>query len=169
MSLRFFARFHDMMRELLKRVPALRMVYDDFQMLRLIVVERWWTDRVAMNDHSLLTHEWDFEAPLERERYVRTLQAIARYCGPDDWGDVAEIGCAEGLFTAQLAPHCRRLSAYDISPVAVARTADRCASFTHVKVERLDLYHNRLPGLYDLVLAMDVLEFIHGQIGRAHV
>ena len=151
------------MKRLLKRVPGLRMAYKDAYMLWSIARERWWYDHVQMNDRSHLEHEWNFQAPLEQERHARVLAAIARYRGPDHWGDLFEIGCAEGLFTLQLAPYCRRLLACDISRVACARTAERCASFAQVKVEPLDLEHDPLTGPHDIVLAMDVLEFIHGR------
>jgi 2-polyprenyl-3-methyl-5-hydroxy-6-metoxy-1,4-benzoquinol methylase len=147
---------------MLKCVPGLRMAYIDARLLWTIAYECLWCDRVGMNDQSHLTHEWNFEVPLERERYARILEVIACLRGPDNWGEVLEIGCAEGLFTEQLAPRSNRLVACDISMVACERTAERCRAFPQLNVGRLDLDSETISGQYDVVLAMDVLEFIHG-------
>jgi 2-polyprenyl-3-methyl-5-hydroxy-6-metoxy-1,4-benzoquinol methylase len=141
----------------------LRLAYVDAKLLWAIACERWWCDRVRMNDVSHLSHEWNFELPSERERYARILAAIARFCGSDNWGDALEVGCAEGLFTQLLGPRCDRLLACDISAVACRHTAERCHLLAQVSVKQLDLDNEAIPGQYDMVLAMDVLEFIHGR------
>jgi len=51
-----------------------------------------------MNDNSHLASEWNFLAPAEQERYDRVIDMVDRHLGSEYWGDVLEIGCAEGLF-----------------------------------------------------------------------
>jgi 2-polyprenyl-3-methyl-5-hydroxy-6-metoxy-1,4-benzoquinol methylase len=71
-----------------------------------------------------------------------------------------EIGCGEGFFTEQLAPRCKQLLAVDISPLALERAATRCALHRNVTFRRWDLRRNAPLGTFDLVVCMDVLQYI---------
>lgn len=73
-----------------------------------------------------------------------------------------EIGCAEGAFTTQLAPICERLIAVDYIPLALERARARCGEFSNISFTRWDLKTDPAPGLFDLIVIMDVL----GSFGR---
>jgi SAM-dependent methyltransferase len=123
------------------------------------------TDAVAMNDHSHLEKEWNFGAGPDKDRWQRVVALVIEHLG-QHWGEVLEIGCAEGLITAEIARHASSLVAGDISPVACERTAERVRDIGHVRVVSLDLQNDPLDS-YDVVFAMDVLEFVHGR-SRVH-
>jgi SAM-dependent methyltransferase len=99
---------------------------------------------------------WDFAtSPYERSKYARTLAA----CGPGPFGRTLEIGCSIGVFTAMLAPRCRRLLAVDCSERAVARARRRLGGAPGVTVERRTLPEERPRGDFDLVVCSEVLYY----------
>ena len=122
-----------------------------------------------MNDHSHLVREWDFEAPAVQERNARIFRALARHCPMPKEIHALELGCGDGVFTRELAQRCASLTACDISSVACAHAAERCAEFPNVRIRKLDLENDPLPGQYDWVFAMDILEFVHGRDRLAKV
>jgi SAM-dependent methyltransferase len=134
-----------------------------FQIRYLLQIARevFVTDRIAMNDRSHREHDWNFAEGPDRRRWERVLELVSEQRGPD-WGDVLEVGCSEGVGTAQIARYARRLVAGDISPVARERAALRIRGVPHVTVIPLDLQRDPLAG-NDVVFAMDVLEFVHGR------
>lgn len=73
----------------------------------------------------------------------------------------AEIGCAEGLFTRELAVRSRHVVALDWSEVALERARLNCAALTNVEFAAYNLRFDALPGTYDLLVIMDVLETIY--------
>jgi 2-polyprenyl-3-methyl-5-hydroxy-6-metoxy-1,4-benzoquinol methylase len=152
-----------MLKRLLMTVPGAVKIVHDARYLKKIARERWLTDRRLMNDNSHIQQEWDHRSAAEQDRYQRVLGLVTRFRGPAGWGDVLEIGCSEGLFTALLAPRCDRLTACDISPVALARAERRVSSSAHLGLELFDLILDPITGNYDTVFAMDVLEFVHGR------
>lgn len=91
----------------------------------------------------------------EDTKYALTLEL----CGEGPFERALEIGCGEGLFTTQLAPRCESLLAVDISSRAVERARERCADFPQVACEARTLPAAYPEGLFDLVVASDVLYF----------
>lgn len=148
------------MKRTLRRIPGLVTTYRHAQILTAIAYERWWADRQLMNDRSILNAEWNFEASAEQERHRSALAAVTARRGPVSWGDVLEIGCAEGLFTAQLVQRSASVTAYDVSAVACERTARR---LPQVRVQRLNIERDAIPGVFDIVFVMDVLGYVHGR------
>lgn len=151
------------MKRFLKRIPGLATVYRHAMFLRMIVGDRCFKDGERMNDESHLKREWDFGSPAEQERHDIILAAVARQYPDMANAHVLEIGCSDGMFTTRLARSCASVTACDISSVALKLTAGRCHEFDNVVVRKIDLAHEAVPGQYDLVFAMDVLEFIHGR------
>jgi SAM-dependent methyltransferase len=94
-----------------------------------------------------------------QQKYTTALEMLDDADLPPDCC-VVEIGCGEGFFTEQLAPRCRHLLAVDISPLALERAARRCASHRNVTFRRWDLRRNAPLGVFDLVVCMDVLQYI---------
>src|SRR6201985_1449966 len=92
----------------------------------------------------------------ERAKYAATLAA----CGPGPFACALELGGSIGVFSAMLAPSCRRLVTVDVSPTAVARarsllaehpTADPIVGPIPAAVPRL---------AFDLVVASEILYYL---------
>lgn len=101
---------------------------------------------------------WKYTSPYEQTKYNQTLALLPRLHD----ADVIEIGCAEGHFTRQLAPHVARLIATDISELALARAAHHCAGLENIDYHRLDVVTDDLPGPVDLVVCSEVLYYTGG-------
>jgi cyclopropane fatty-acyl-phospholipid synthase-like methyltransferase len=92
----------------------------------------------------------------ERAKYTATLAA----CGPGPFDNALELGGSIGVFSARLAPRCRRLTTIDYSPTAVRRA--RAALAGHRQARALlgaipaDLPESR----YDLVVASETLYYL---------
>ena len=143
-----------------RRIPGLVIAYRHAQLLSDIARERWWLDPKEMNDSAIINREWSFESPSEQERYHRVLSAVGRVSGRSAWGDVLELGCAEGLFTGELVRRSTSVTTCDVSTVACERTANRWPA---VAVRRLDIQTDRIQGTFDAVFAMCVMTYIHGR------
>lgn len=157
--------FMTWLKQLLRRSRALRGLVSLFRFLRQEVWFAAWS-RIAPKrfmDQAHVQRSWDFESAVSQEWHNRVLAAIATATGAERWGDAIEIGCSEGVFTSYLATRCRSVNALDISPIAQARAAERCAQYPNVRIGSLDLVNGQLSGKYDLVFAMDVLSCIRGR------
>jgi 2-polyprenyl-3-methyl-5-hydroxy-6-metoxy-1,4-benzoquinol methylase len=126
------------------------------------IVYEGWGDRKRRFDRA---HRkvWNYESPIERERYARVIEAVTRQSGNREWENVLEIGCAQGVFTNELASRSRSLTASDISPLACDRTAKRCAQNGNVQIMQHDITLDEIPGQYGLVFVLDLLEALHGR------
>lgn len=129
----------------------------------------WLGDRPQLFDSLHLAKSWDVDSPVERRRYERILTMVRQGLGREDLGEVFEVGCSEAAFTEAVAPGCRSVTTGDISFVALARARERCARFANVTVIRWDLCRDQVPGSFDVVFAMDVLDYIHGPVQRRRV
>jgi SAM-dependent methyltransferase len=121
---------------------------------------RWWADSRTQNDRSILRAEWDFTSTETQARYARVLDLVGALRPEGCWGDILELGCAEGFFTHQVASLCDSITACDISPVARSRTVERCAAFGNIRVCACDVEYFEVSGKFDVIFAMGVLEFI---------
>lgn len=73
-----------------------------------------------------------------------------------------EIGCAEGVFTEKLAARAERLTAVDISSVALERARRRLAGRPGVEFVEADIrqWEGPGPGSCDLIVVGDVLYYM---------
>jgi peptidoglycan/xylan/chitin deacetylase (PgdA/CDA1 family)/ubiquinone/menaquinone biosynthesis C-methylase UbiE len=99
---------------------------------------------------------WNYGSAYEQEKYSRQLELLPD--GPIE--SALELACAEGHFTATLAPRTRRLIATDISATALERAAERCRGHAHVEFRQLDLSADALPQGLDLIVCSEVLYFL---------
>jgi peptidoglycan/xylan/chitin deacetylase (PgdA/CDA1 family)/SAM-dependent methyltransferase len=99
---------------------------------------------------------WKYDTPYEQTKYRQTLDLLP----PGGIGRALELACAEGHLTVQLAPRAGTLVAADISALALARAAERCAGHRNVEYVRLDLAADPLPGRFDVILCGEVLYFM---------
>lgn len=85
-------------------------------------------------------------SPYESAKYEQSL-AVLRW-----WYESAlELGCSTGIFTARLAPRCRRLYALDGSAEAIDRARRRCANLEQVRLHEGTLPRDFPRGRYDLI------------------
>ncbi len=100
---------------------------------------------------------WRFAtSDYEREKYAATLAALPA----DTFESALEIGCSIGVFTAQLAHHCRTLLALDVAPTALAQARQRCAAQKHVTFERMRVPAEWPHGSFDLILLSEVVYYL---------
>ena len=123
---------------------------------------RWFQDLRKRMDEGHRRGEWDYGAGPWKERSHRALVAMVNHIEGQHWGEALEVGCSAGAFTEELAKHAHSVTAIDFSPVACALASERLRSNPKVRVRQLDVVHDEIPGHYDLIFIMDVLEQIHG-------
>jgi len=101
---------------------------------------------------------------LEMQRHRREVAMLDCVRGSNRFGRVLELGCAEGTFTEFLANRCDSLLATDFNEVALTRARQRRQWDEHVNFALLDLRSDPLPNVFDLILAIHVLDYIHSPI-----
>jgi SAM-dependent methyltransferase len=97
---------------------------------------------------------WGFESsPYERAKYAHSIAAL----GGRHYGHAFEIGCANGVLTRQLAPHCDDLLAIDVSDTALASARGRCGDLPEVRFARMS-FPGDVPteGSFDLIVLSEV-------------
>ena len=99
---------------------------------------------------------WKYTNSYEQTKYEQTLALLPEA----SIQSALEIACAEGHFTAQLAPRVSTLLAVDISEIALQRTAERCAEFSHIQYQQFDLTKDSLSDTFDLIVCSEVLYFL---------
>jgi SAM-dependent methyltransferase len=151
---------HRTFRQILKRVPGLQSTV----VLASALVDFWrWRDanRVSTRcaeQFSLQANPYGYEDRDELARFDSVVSLLsATGCTFDN---ALEIGCAEGHFTERLAQVCRCVVAIDVSDTALNRACERCAGLP-ISFQRADIVRDPLPGVFTLVVAMDVLELIY--------
>jgi O-antigen/teichoic acid export membrane protein/SAM-dependent methyltransferase len=102
---------------------------------------------------------WAYDSEPEQERYRAALAMLGGARAGGQFPDALEIGCAEGAFTELLVIRCHRLKAVDISQVALARARERLGHCEAITFAQSDVLHDPELGTFDLVVAMDVLDY----------
>jgi glycosyltransferase involved in cell wall biosynthesis/SAM-dependent methyltransferase len=114
---------------------------------------QWFEERYATGPDF-----WNYTGdPAERARHLLALEILNDLRQGGRFRSVLEIGCAEGLFTAMVAPYCESLLALDFAPAALERARRRCARWPAVQFQQWDLRSDPVPAGFDLILAMDIL------------
>lgn len=93
--------------------------------------------------------------PYEESKYNYTIKLL----DGRTYDRALEIGCAEGVFTAMLAPLCRSLLAVEVSETAIERAMLRLQDMPHVTVSRAALPAEMPSGKFDLIVCSDVLYY----------
>lgn len=128
-----------------------------FEGLRL-----WWAKRKNRRkmDRVFRRREDPFgyrDSPYEKAR----LDAMERALGERQYRRALEIGCAEGDFTLRLAARAARVTALDVSTLAIERASRRLSTARGVELVAGDLreWTPAEPG-YDLIVLADVLYYL---------
>ena len=99
---------------------------------------------------------WEFEtSEYEAAKYDDTLAALPT----GRFADALEVGCANGVMTARLAPRCDALLAVDVSETALTAARARCAGLAQVRFERRRLPAEAPEGAFDLILLSEVVYY----------
>jgi peptidoglycan/xylan/chitin deacetylase (PgdA/CDA1 family) len=115
-----------------------------------------WDKHAFWEDIFKKADPWNYRSAYEQEKYARQLAILPERT----IGTALELACAEGLFTAQLAPRVDRLIAADISATALGRAKEHCKTLTNVHFEQLDLTSDALPEGLDLIVCSEVLYYL---------
>lgn len=110
---------------------------------------------------ALSSDPWKHTSPHQQTKSAQTLKLL----GSTPIARALELGCAQGDFTVQLAPHVGSLIAADISQIALTRAQARCAiqRLENVSFVHLDLIKDKLPADFELIVCGEVLYYISGQ------
>jgi SAM-dependent methyltransferase len=99
---------------------------------------------------------WAFEtSAYEAAKYRETLAALPA----PRFASVLEVGCANGVLTAQLGPRCDALLAVDVSKTALEAARARCADQPHIRIEQRRLPADAPQETFDLVLLSEVVYY----------
>lgn len=157
--------------DLLKKIPGLRSGWH-------LVLELYeFTHRRRGDAHKELEvlfqqhpDPWDYSSsPKEQRRLQRELAIIDSLRGSDRIPRVLEIGCAEGIFTEQLAERCEALTCLDFSPTALARARRRRQWPDSVHFAHFDLQRDAIPGTFDLIVIICVIDYVENPLDKIKV
>ncbi len=96
---------------------------------------------------------WNFASSAsELARYDAVVAAL----GNRRFRHGLEPACSVGVLTRRLAPMCARLDAFDLSPTAAARAAERCADLPHVTVHSASLLDLVPDPTVDLLILSEI-------------
>ena len=148
------------LRRLLRRIGPLRSFWYLLRELTRMAGSRS-RPSAAMLDHEFAgrADPWDYRRPTEQNRHLTAARMLDALRADRRLGRTLEIGCAEGMFTELLVPRCEEVLAVDISPIALERARLRCDCSNNLSFAQLDLLHAPELGSFDLVVAMDVLDY----------
>lgn len=93
---------------------------------------------------------------------ISRLEAMEAGLGARSYAHALEVGCAEGAFTERLSRHAARVTAIDISSVALARARARLGGLPQMELVEADIRDWSPPdqGGYDLIVLGDVLYYL---------
>lgn len=117
-----------------------------------------WRNPSYFEWHFATPDPWHYETGEDRKRLILADSMLKRV-QQAKFRKAIEIGCAEGVFTEMLAPRCESLIAVDFAPIALQRARQRL-QHTDICFETFDLRRDPIPGTFDLITAMDILDTI---------
>ena len=94
-------------------------------------------------------------SPYESAKYDTTITSL----GERRYARALEIGCAGGVLTQRLAPHCDAVIALDVSATALQRARKRNADATHVAFAKMAFPRERPSGQFDLIVLSEVVYY----------
>src|SRR5690242_18720978 len=107
---------------------------------------------------------WSYGSEYEQRKYEHTLELLPE----TPIGSALELACAEGHFTAQLAPRVGQLVAADISERALSRAQQRCRNLGNITFRQMNLRRDSF-GRFDLIVCSEVLYFLKDRDELRHL
>lgn len=96
---------------------------------------------------------WDLEtSAYEQDKFARSIDALSTRTYLNGF----EIGCAKGVLTEKVAPHCAALLAVDVSETALRAARERCASLPQIRFECLTFPRDAPADRFDLAILSEV-------------
>jgi SAM-dependent methyltransferase len=96
---------------------------------------------------------WNYQSSeYEAEKYEASLLALPR----QEYQNAFEIGCSIGVFTAKLAPRCKKLLSVDLTKAVLERAKERCRHFPHVTFKMMSLPEEYPTDVFDLTVLSEV-------------
>jgi methylase of polypeptide subunit release factors len=158
------------MREAMKKIPGVWSTWHLGRALRDAWLDSSPRAQPEIKRDFSQTDPWHYTTnDLEILRHRREAEMLDGVRGVHRFGCVLEIGCAEGVFTEILADRCDSLLATDFSEVALARARQRRQWDEHVTFAQMDLRTDPLPGDFDLIVAIHVVEYIKNPVSLRRV
>lgn len=117
------------------------------------------SDRRRTFDHLFAgdPDPWGFESSAYESLKRRATLAMLF---PDRFDRALEVGCANGVLTAQLATVCDEVLAIDISDVALELAGERVVGLDNVSLERAEVPRDWPDGTFDLIVLSEILYFL---------
>lgn len=89
--------------------------------------------------------------------YEARKRALTLACLPKQrYASAWELGCSNGVLTAELAPHCDALLATDLSAAALAEAAASTRGFPQVRLQQAGHPEQWPAGRFDLIVVSEV-------------
>jgi len=125
---------------------------------------RRWLPRIFARRYSC-PDPWDYETrPYERTKYDLKVEILPRRPDPaaPPYARILELGCAEGLFTCQLAQAGvgGEVVGVDFVPAAIARARERGHALPNVEFLLMDVTQELPRGPFDLVYCSEILSYL---------
>lgn len=114
---------------------------------------RWTFDNLFASNPD----PWGFESTQYEAAKRRATLAMLF---PDRFGRALEVGCANGVLTAELANVCEIVLAIDVSPEALRLAATRLGGLQNVSLARVEVPCEWPEGAFDLIVFSEILYFL---------
>lgn len=96
---------------------------------------------------------WNLESSAyEQAKYDHTIHALPGRT----YARGFEVGCAKGVLTSKLAPHCDTLFAIDVSGTALNAARRRCTPFAQVSFANMNFPEQTPDQVFDLIVLSEV-------------
>lgn len=132
---------------------------------------RFWTRRKLERVFSRGADAFGFEVEPYEKRRLEAMERMLREAasGAGGYRHALELGCAEGAFTRRLCSLCERVSAVELSPLALSRARKALSGREGLSFFEADLLEwEPAPGAaFDAVVAGDVLYYLDKPLVRA--
>lgn len=148
-------------RRMLAKVPGVRSAWHLGRTLRDVWLDGSKYSQIELQEDFSSTDPWQYASDnLQVLRHCGEIAMLDRVRGTKQFGRALEVGCAEGIFTEALADRCDSLLSTDFYEVVLQRAKNRRPWGGHVRFSSLDLRAEPIPGNFDLIVAIHVLEYV---------